>query len=119
MHQEVEFFPSKHGCSLYYSPQEILHGRKLNCEHECKIPQLSYVLIHDEPKPTNSMKPQALDGIYCRMHKVLHLATNEVIVCWNLTVALITEAVIQADKDDVFSFKHGVSLYNSLPAGVD
>jgi hypothetical protein len=72
------------------------------------------------------MKPRALDGIYMRPlstaqggHEVLHLATNEVIVCRNLTVVLMTEAVIQAverlaKKDDVFSFKieskHGVSL---------
>lgn len=133
--RKLNFFPSKHGCSAYYSPREILHGKKLNYEHECKIPQLSYVLVHDEPTPTNSMKPRALDGIYVRPisnaqggHEILHLATNEVIVRRNVTVVPITEAVIQAvellaKKDDVYSFKieskRGVHLYDSSTAGVD
>jgi hypothetical protein len=30
----LNFSPLKHGCSAYYSPREILHGKKLNYKHE-------------------------------------------------------------------------------------
>jgi hypothetical protein len=133
--RKLNFFPAKHGCSEYFSPREILHERKLNYAHECQIPTLSYVLIHDEPTPTISMQPCALDGIYMRPisnanggHAMLHLATNEIITWRNLTVIPITPAVIKAVEtlakcDDVFSFKieskKGVLLYDSSTAGVD
>jgi hypothetical protein len=133
--RKLNFFPVKHGCSEYFSPREILHEQKLNYAHECQIPTLSYVLIHYEPTPTNSMQPRALDGIYMRPisnanggHEVLHLATNEIITWRNLTVIPITPAVIKAvetlaKRDDVYSFKiesqKGVLLYNSSTAGVD
>jgi hypothetical protein len=61
--RKLNYFPAKGGCSLYYSPREILHELKLNYV-SCKIPQLAYVMAHDEPKPTNP-SPEPLMASTC------------------------------------------------------
>lgn len=133
--RQLNFFPAKGGCSAYYSPREIMHEIKLDYTTQCMIPQLSYVLAHDEPNPTNTTDPRALDCIYMRPisnaqggHQVLHLATNEVIVRRKVTQIPITPAIIKAvealaRRDNVTPFKmetkHGVLLYDASTAGVD
>jgi hypothetical protein len=48
-----------------YSPRTILYEINLGYEH-FRVPQLAYVLAHDEPEPLNSTQPRAIDGIYMR-----------------------------------------------------
>ena len=132
--QKLNYFPAKEGCSAYYSPCKILHETKLDYKTQCSVPQLAYVLAHDEPHPMNTTEPRALDGIYMRPmsnaqggHEILHLATNRIIHRRNITIVPITPAVIQAVealalRDGVASFKmetkHGVVLYDAATAGV-
>jgi hypothetical protein len=80
-----------------------LHETKLNFKQQCLVPQLAYVLAHDEPNPTNSTKPRALDGIYMRPlsnaqggHEVLHLETNEIIHRRSVNEVPITPEIIKA-----------------------
>jgi hypothetical protein len=64
VHQLI-FFLVKGGCSSIYSPRIIIHEINLKFE-QCKVPQLLYVMAHDEPHPTNSTQVWAIDGIYMR-----------------------------------------------------
>jgi hypothetical protein len=83
---KLNFVQVKGSCSAEFSPRAILHEVNLSFE-QCKVPQLAYVLAHNEPIPLNSTQPRAIDGIYMRsvsnaqgIHEVLNLATNEVIL---------------------------------------
>ena len=58
---KLNYFPTKGGCSNYYSPSEILHHDKLNHKKHCSVPLLSYVLTHDEPTLANTVHVHALD----------------------------------------------------------
>jgi hypothetical protein len=131
--RKLNFFPVKGGCSSIYSPRIIMHEINLKFE-QCKMPQLSYVLAHDEPDPTNSTQARAIDGIYMRAlttaqggHEVFNLSTGEVIPRRNITCVLITDAVVKAfealaKRDSMEAFKvedkRGIILYDSTLAGV-
>jgi hypothetical protein len=123
----LNFFPVKGGCSSTYSPRIIMH--EINHKFEqCKVPQLSYVLAHDEPDPTNSTQAWAIDGIYMQAlktdkggHEVFNLSTSELIQQRNVTCVPITNAVVKAVKalakrDSMEAFK--IILYDSTLAGV-
>jgi hypothetical protein len=58
--RKLNFFPLRGGCSSIYSPRIILHEINLKFEH-FKVPQLSYVLAHNEPNPTNSTQARATE----------------------------------------------------------
>jgi hypothetical protein len=131
--RKLNFFPVRGGCSSIYSPRIILHVINLKFEH-CKVPQLLYVLAHDEPTPTNSTQARAIDGIYMRAlstaqggHEVYNMSTGEAIQRGNVTVLPITEEVIKAveklaKRDSMEAYKiedkHGAILYDSMIAGV-
>ena len=97
VHMQIELFPAKGGCSASYSPCEILHHLKLNYKTQCLVPTLSYVLAHDEPQPSNTLKACAIDAIYLHPlenaqggHQVYDLATKQVITHQNITHMPIT-----------------------------
>ena len=46
---KLNYFPTKGGCSNYFSLREILHHVKLDYKKHCSMPLLSYVLTHNEP----------------------------------------------------------------------
>jgi hypothetical protein len=80
----------------------ILHEINLSFEH-CRVPQLSYVLAHDEPNPTNSTQARVINGIYIRTlssaqggHEVFNVSTGDVIQRRNVTIVPITGEVIKA-----------------------
>jgi hypothetical protein len=126
--KEVKFFLVKGGISDVYSPKTILHEVNLSFE-QCRVLQLSYVLAHDEPNPTNLMQAWAIGGIYMRTlssaqggHEVFNVSTGEVIQQRNVTVVPITGEVIKAveawaKRDSMEAFKienkHGIILYDS------
>ena len=51
---KLNYFPTKGGCSNYFSPWEILHHVKLDYKKHCSMPLLSYVLAHNEPTLINT-----------------------------------------------------------------
>jgi hypothetical protein len=51
--RKLNVFMVRGGCSDVYSPRKILHEISLGYDH-CRVPQLMYELLHDEPEPTNS-----------------------------------------------------------------
>ena len=61
---KLNYFPTKGGCSKYFSLREILHHAKLNYKTHCSMPLLSYVLAHDEPTLTNTACACALDCLF-------------------------------------------------------
>ena len=61
---KLNYFPTKGGCSNYFSPREILPHVKLNYKKPCSMPLLSYVLAHSEPTLTNTVYACALDCLY-------------------------------------------------------
>jgi hypothetical protein len=104
--KKLNYLPPKGGVSKYYSPREILHQQKLDFNKHCTIAQFSYVQAHEEPQPSNSQMPRALDCIYLRPlanlqggHELLHLATGRVITRRNVTVIPMTPSVIKTIKD--------------------
>jgi hypothetical protein len=131
--RKLNVFPVKGRISDVYSPRTILHKVNLSFEH-CRVPQLSYVLAHDEPNPTNSTQAQAINGIYMWTlpspqvgHEVFNVSTGKVIQQRNVTVVPITGEVIKAleawaKKDFMEAFKienkHGIIIYDSMIAGV-
>ena len=58
---KLNYFPTKGGCSNYFSEREILHHVKLNYKKHYAVPPLSYVLAHNEPTLTNTVHTHALD----------------------------------------------------------
>ena len=58
---KLNYFPTKGGCSNYFSPREILHHVKVDYKNHCSVPLLSYVLTLDEPTLTNTVHTFALD----------------------------------------------------------
>lgn len=50
--------PAKSSISNEYSPREIISGQKPDYKRDCKVDFFSYCEVHDEPSPTNSMKPR-------------------------------------------------------------
>jgi hypothetical protein len=100
--KKLEYFPPNGGVSKYCSPREILHQQKLDYNKHCTIAQFSYVQAHDEPQPSNSQMPRALDCIYLRPlanlqggHEILHLATGRVITRRQVTVIPMSTSAIK------------------------
>ena len=102
--QKLNFIPPKGGISAYYSPREIVTGQRLNYKKECLISFLSYVLAHDEPMPSNSQAPRAIDCLYVGPavystqggHECYNIATGKIINCHRITIAPVTAAIIAA-----------------------
>ena len=61
---KLNYFPTKGGCSNYFSLREILHHVKLDYKKHCSMPLHSYVLTHDEPTLTNTVCMHALDCLF-------------------------------------------------------
>ena len=61
---KLNYFPTKGGCSHYFSQREILQHVKLNYKKHCSMPLLSYVLTHDEPTLINTVCAHALDCLF-------------------------------------------------------
>ena len=62
--RKLNFFPAKHGVSKHYSPRMILHQENLDYAQHGIHTFGEYVLGHDEPHPSNTLKARALDCIY-------------------------------------------------------
>ena len=115
----------------------ILHQENIDYNKQCVVPFGTYVLAHDEPKPSNTPEARAIDAIYLRPlsnkqggHEVLNLATGRTITRRNVTPAPLTQHVIDtvhllADRDNMtdglkIQSKTGTILYDSAWfAGVD
>ena len=100
--KKLNFFPSKHGISKYYSPRMILHQRNLDYSKHCQYAFGTYVQAHDEPDPSNTTAPRTLDCIYLRYsdneqggHDLLHLQTNHMITRHHIIPIPITPAIIK------------------------
>ena len=83
---KLNYFPTKGGCSNYFSPREILHHVNLYYKKHCSMPLLSYVLTHDEPTLTNTVCMHALDCLFlCAIqtkqggYECYHIPTCQVI----------------------------------------
>ena len=83
---KLNYFPTKGGCSNYFSLSEILHHVKLNYKKHCSVPLLSYVLTHNEPTLTKTVCAHALDCLFlCTIqtnqggYECYHIPTCQVI----------------------------------------
>jgi hypothetical protein len=93
-------FPARRGVSKYFSPRMIIHQENIAYNTHCKTSCGTYVLAHNEPDPTNTNGPCALDCLYLRpnasgRHKCLHLQTNRVITRRRVTPLLVTPAIVK------------------------
>ena len=94
------------------------------------IPFLSNALAHDEPSPSNSQAPRAIDWLYVRPavhlaqggHECYKIAPGEYINLHCVTIALITAAIIaaveaaaHADKMDKLHLNPNMALYFMTP----
>ena len=61
---KLNYFPTKGGCSNYFSLSESLHHVKCNYKKHCSMPLLSFVLTHNEPTLTNTVHAHALDCLF-------------------------------------------------------
>ena len=101
---KLNYFPAKYGCSKVYSPRMILHHTTLDYVKHCKIPILSYVLAHDEPVFTNTVRARALDCLYLRAlpnnnaggHEMYHIPTRRVISRAHATVVPAPQSILDA-----------------------
>ena len=59
----LNMVPRKAGISQLLSPWTLVTGRAIDYEKQCKVKCGEYSLVHEENKPTNSMKP-------CYFHKL-------------------------------------------------
>ena len=98
---KLNYFPTKGGCSNYFSLREILHHVKLDYKKHCSIPLLSYVLTHQEPTLTNTAQAHALDCLFlCTVHmkqggnECYHMPTCQVITQPYITVIPTTPTII-------------------------
>ena len=56
-------FSEKNGCSKKYSPRSIVIRSDLDWNKHCRVLFGSYYEVHDEPDPTNTMKPRTHEAI--------------------------------------------------------
>jgi hypothetical protein len=119
--KKLNFFPSKHGISKYYSPRMILHQRNLDYGKHCQYAFGTYVQAHNEPDPSNTTAPCTLDCIYLRYsdneqggHDLLHLQTNRMIIRRRITPVPITPVIIkQVDRiDEMDGMPKGLKITN-------
>ena len=135
--RKLNYFPSKHGVSKYYSPRMILHHENLDLNKHCKHVLGEYVQAHEERHPKNNNSPRSLDYTYLQHtsnhqggHELLHIQTNRVIIQNTVTTVAIMLSVIEQAHEiaRINKMQHGlkttnrenVTLYNaSWSAGVD
>jgi hypothetical protein len=91
------------------------HQENLSYDNHCKTTCRNYVLAHNEPNPTNTNAPRALDCLYLRPtasghHKCLHLQTNRIITCSRVTPVPITPAIIVQ--------VHAIAAQDDMPEGL-
>ena len=98
---KLNYFPTKGGCSNYFSLREILHHVNLNYKKHCSVPLLSNVLTHNEPTLTNTAHAHALDCLFlCAVHtkqggyECYHIPTCQVITQPYITVVPTTPTII-------------------------
>ena len=84
---KLKYFPTKGGCSNYFSQREILHHVKIDYKKHCSVPLLSYVLAHNEPTLTNTAWAHAFDCHFLhtvhtkqRGYECYHIPTHQVTV---------------------------------------
>ena len=84
---KLNYFPTKGGCSNYFSLREILHHVKLDYKKHCSIPLLSCVLTHDELTLANTVHAHVLDCLFlCAVqtsqgrYECYHIPTHQVIM---------------------------------------
>ena len=94
---KLNYFPTKGGCSNYFSLREILHHVMLDYKKHCSTPLLSYVLAHDKPTLTNTVHAQALDCLFLcaiqtkqRGYECYHIPTCQIITQPYVTVISAT-----------------------------
>ena len=137
---KLNYFPTKGGCSNYFSLREILHHVKLDYKKHCSVPLLSHVLSHDEPTLTNTVCTCALDCLFLHAiqteqggYECYHIPTHQVITQLYVTVIPTTPTVIATintlgKSGSIENLKitnlHGHLLFDSsmdpaLLAGVD
>ena len=74
------------------------------------------MLAHNEPNPTNTQAPRALDCIYLRPsagdsgHDLLHLQTNAIVNLRNLTPMPVTSSIIKQ--------VHDMAVMDKIPKGL-
>jgi hypothetical protein len=115
--KKLNYFPSKHGVSHYYSPRMILHQKGMDYKKHCVFAFGTYVQAHDEPKPKNSSEARTLDCIYLRYsdkiqggHEVLHLPTNKIVKPQYITPSPITPSIIKQ--------VHDIAIMENMPEGL-
>ena len=93
--------PARGGVSKYYSPHMILKRPTLDWNKHCQYEFRTYVQANQDNNPTNTNRPQTIDGIYLRPcwdqqggHKVLNLETGEVVSRQYVTAIPITSTII-------------------------
>ena len=56
-------FPAKSGVSRQFSPRELVLRLKADYTKHCRVLFGSYCEVHDEPSPSNSVKPRTHPAI--------------------------------------------------------
>jgi hypothetical protein len=100
---QLNMFPAKGGISDYLSPHVILTGKNIDYNKHCQVPFGAYVQCNNENNPTNSNAPRTLDAIYLHPatnlqggHKVMNLATGQVLTRSRVREIPVTPVVIKA-----------------------
>jgi hypothetical protein len=91
---------------MYCSPREILAGKPLDCEKNRKVTSLSYVLTHDEPKPSNTLASRPLECLYLRPaphsehggHESWHIATGQVINRHSIPIPVMASVITTVEE---------------------
>ena len=83
---KLNYFPTKGGCSNYFSSWEILHHVKLNYKKRFSVHLLCYILTHNEPTLTNTGHTCALNCLFLHAvqnkwggYECYHIPTHQVI----------------------------------------
>ena len=76
---KLNCFPTKGGCSKYFSLSEILHHVKLDYTKHCYVPLLSYILIHNEQTLTKTVHMHLLDFLSYVLFKPRKVGMNDII----------------------------------------
>ena len=66
---KLNYFPTKGGCSNYFSPSETVHHVKLDYKKHCSMHLLICILTHDEPTLPNKHMCIGLSFPMCHSHK--------------------------------------------------
>ena len=108
--------------------------RNISYEKDCANPYGAYVQASNDTDPTNTNAPRIVDAVYLRPalnvqggHKLMHLATGDLIRRRKVTEIPATDSVINAveklvEREGITSFKidthHGVRTTETEFAGV-